>query len=362
VKTIMKTAIGHAILAAVLTLASAAETRRVYFVGNSLTMSTTLDRVHGLFGQRGIDLQFGSQLSAGKSLIRHWNYQNEPAEKWFCWETCVPQGPTFLPHPNFYVVKPAEWRFGRYDAALAQHKWDAVVLQAYQSPLRDDLDAIPRFIRLALEHGAAENFFIYETWPRRPKLTGGAPADGNVGADIDYAAEWSAPYTAGADETGFKTLEHCASRDYFRRLHAALAEKLPELKKPIRRIPVGEVLFAIDAKIKDGSLPGLKELAGRDPGKLPGLRSGTDFSKGANILYADAIHFNPMPHQTGVLGNLISGTTLFTVLSGQDPVGLSAAAYGFDVGKDAALIRAVQETIRDVVSADPLTGVRGTKN
>jgi hypothetical protein len=43
-------------------------------------------------------------------------------------------------------------------------------------------------------------------------------------------------------------------------------------------------------------------------------------------------------------------------------VGLSVAAYGFDVGKDAALIRAVQETIRDVVSADPLTGVRGTKN
>jgi hypothetical protein len=64
-----------------------------------------------------------------------------------------------------------------------------------------------------------------------------------------------------------------------------------------------------------------------------------------------------MPHNTGVLGNLISGTTIFTVLSGQSPVGLSADGYQFDAEKDAALVQAVQALIWKVVTSEPLTGV-----
>jgi len=336
----------------------------VYFVGNSLTASTTLDRVHNLFAQRGIDLQFGSQLSAGKSLLRHLNYAKEPDQKWMCWETSEKSGESFLPHPNFYVADPKTWRFGRYDTALVSHKWDALVMQPYMSPIKDDMEAIPAFMELALKNGATDRFYLYQTWPRRPKVKPAQPAPGEkmgpddgAARDIDYAVEWTSAYTATIEQTDWKANQFCASRDYFQKLLKMLGERFPDLKQPIHLIPAGEVLFAIDAKIKAGALPGLKELAERKPDMVPGAAGGFDPARGANLLYVDPIHFNPMPHKNGVVGNLISGTTIFTVLSGENPVGLSAEAYGFDPEKDAALVKAIQETIWEVVTSEPATGV-----
>lgn len=49
----------------------------VYSIGNSLTASLAPDRFHEWFAQRGIDLQFGMQISGDKSLIRHLNYVRE---------------------------------------------------------------------------------------------------------------------------------------------------------------------------------------------------------------------------------------------------------------------------------------------
>ncbi len=332
----------------------------VYFIGNSLTASTTLDRVRGLFGQRGTDLQFGSQISGGKSLLRHLNYTSEPDQKWKSWETRIPLGDSFGPDMGYHTTPAEQYRFGLYDVALVKHRWDILVMQPFQSSLHDDPEAATAFMKLAFAKDAATRCYIYQTWPRRPRITEGGGNANNFGTakDIDYQAMWEAEYTTSADDTGKQANIHCDSRSYFKKLLAALGEKFPDAQSPVRVIPVGEVLFALDAKIKAGTLPGLEDLAARDPSKLPGLRPGTDFSKGANILYADPVHFNPMPHQSGVLGNLISGTTIFAVLSGQSPVGLSAAAYGFDDTKDAALIKAVQETIWEVVTADPATGVK----
>jgi len=347
----------------------AAEIKKsVYFIGNSLTMSSTLDRVHGLFGQKGIDLQFGSQVSGGKSLFRHLNYKSESGQKWVCWETSVASGNTFTPHPNFYLEKPENWRFGRYDNALPNHTWDAVVMQPYDSTLHEDMTAIPAFIELALKASPDAACYIYQTWPSRPRKKGeGAAKEGAKGGmsaglavpaeNIDYPALWNAEYTATVDQTDKTARINAASRDYYNDLFKLLGEKFPNQKPVIRIIPVGEVLFALDAKIKKNELPGLEDLAKRVPSMLPGLRPETDFTKGVNVLYADPIHFNPPPHQAGVVGNFVSGTTIFTVLSGQNPVGMSAASYGFDETKDAALVRAIQETIWEVVTADPRTGI-----
>lgn len=336
----------------------------VYFVGNSLTMSSTLDRVHGFFGQRGIDLQFGSQVSGGKSLQRHLNYKNEPAQKWLSWETSVPSGDTFTPHMNFYMADQKALRFGLYDRALAEYRWDAVVMQAYDSTLHGDMEAVSAFIGLARKKEPQTAFYIYQTWPSRPrKKTAGVMADKVSGAvqaeDIGYPALWEADYTATIDQTDRKTAGlNAASRDYYRELLKHIGEKMADLPQPVRLIPVGEILFVLDGKIKRNELPGLTELAQRDPSMLPGLRPETDFSKGVNVLYADPIHFNAPPHQKGVLGNFVSGTALFTVISGQNPVGLSAASYGLDDTRDAALIRAIQETIWQVVTNEPATGIK----
>lgn len=319
-------------------------------------MSTTLDRVHDLVAQRGIDLQFGSQLSGGKSLIRHRNYKDEPEQKWKSWETNVPEGDTFTPDENMYIDTPGELhRFGLYDEALKEHAWDKVVFQLYGGTLKSDLEAISTFIDLAQSNHPPETYYIYSTWPRRPKVK---EADGEFGVNnLDYPGAWLAEYTASAEEADPKVaIRNYDSRSYVDKLYRALKEKYPDID--LRLIPAGEVLFALDGKIKAGELPGLKELAERDPSMVPGLDGDTSFADGVNVLYADAVHMNPMPHQGNSLGIFVSGQCVATGLSGRSPVGLSGAAYGLDDEKDAALIRAIQETIAEAFSGDPRTGLK----
>jgi hypothetical protein len=324
----------------------------VYFIGNSLTLSTTLDRVRDLFGQCGVDLQFGSQLSGGKSLIRQKNYLAEPNEKWVCWETNVPSGDTYLPVKNFYQQK--EHRFGLYPEALTKHKFDKVVFQLYDSTLQGDLDAIDTFIDMAIKHDVTKEFYIYSAWPGRVKVYGPDHKVTEI-KNIDYPAVWGETYKSNAEDTNRATARPGSdSADYVNKLMAELAKRHPGVS--IHLIPTGEVVNVFDAKIKAG-LPGIDALAKRDPKLVPGLNDHTTFADGVNVLYADAGHFNPMPHQSGTLGIFISGTTLYTVLSGRSPVGLSAAGYGLDDKLDAELIKAVQQTIWDTVTAEPLTGL-----
>lgn len=334
--------------------AHAEETLTVYFIGNSLTMSTTLDRVHALFEERGIDLQFGSQLSGGKSLIRHLNYKDEPGQKWVSWETNVPSSGTYEPDKNHYNMK-APRRFGLYDTALVDHKWDKCVFQFYESNLHDDYNTICAFIDLALENKTCEEFYIYSTWPMRPKKM----ADGEkMALNIDYPGVWDREYPYTHEDTGKASKQNSISRNYTAKLMALLNEKYAELEHPIRLIPAGEVLYALDKKIKANTLPGLAELAERQPDLVPGLDEDTTMQDGINVLYADPIHLNPIPHQSNTVGIFTSGSTVFTVLSGENPTGMSAAPYGLDDPKDKVLTEAIQSTIWDVVTSEPLTGVK----
>ena len=338
------------------TAAQAEETLRVYHIGNSLTSSLTLDRVYRLFEQRDIDYQFGSQISGGKSLIRHLNYTNEPGQKWISWESNLPKGRTFLPDPNPYDGQP-EPRFGLYDQALKNPVWDKVVFQIYDSSLHDDVTAISGFMDLAISNGTTNGFYVYSTWPNRPRIMDSAGKATDEPGNLNYAEAWLRTYTATADDTSKASKWNAPSRDYAQKLVDFLNKKYAGLETPIRLIPTGEVLFALDKKIKRGELPGLKELAERNPGMVPGLDENTGFADGINVFYADAIHMNPIPHQGSTIGIFVMGTTLFTVISGQNPVGLSGSDYGLDDERDAELIHAIQQTIWDVVTAEPLTGI-----
>jgi len=102
-----------------LSASEAGQTTQVYFIGNSLTMSTTLDRVHSKAGEYKVDLQFGSQLSGGKRLIRHLNYENDPGQRWVSWKTNQPHGETFEPDDGFY--RTTDHRFGLYPEALTKN-------------------------------------------------------------------------------------------------------------------------------------------------------------------------------------------------------------------------------------------------
>lgn len=332
--------------------AQAKETLNVYFIGNSLTMSLTPDRVYRLFEQRDIELQFGSQLSGGKSLLRQLNYKNETNEKWKSWETNVKDGSSFKPDPDMWDNEPAV-RFGLYDQALKNYKWDKAVFQIYDSSLHDDVEAISAFIDICLSNQTCDTFYIYCPWPARPRN----PATREP-LNIDYPAVWQYKYKSSVDDTSPQAKWSTPGRDYSYQLVDYLNKKYSGLKTPIRLIPTGEVIFALDAKIKNGELSGLEALAERNPSMVPGLDKDTSIKDGANVLYADPVHFNPRPHQSNTLGIFISGSTMFSALSGQSPVGMSGADYGLDDKKDAALVRGIQETIWDVLTTEPRTGIK----
>lgn len=347
----MKKALILTALIACCAAVQAKETLNVYFIGNSLTMSLTPDRVYKLFAQRDIDLQFGVQMSGGKSLLRHLNYQTEPNQKWKCWETNVRDGDTFKPDLDPWNDEPA-LRFGLYDAALKNHPWNKVVFQIYDSSLHDDVEAISAFIDLCLTNQTCDTFYVYCPWPTRPR-----DPSTKEPLNIDYPTVWQYRYTSSIEDTSKQSKWSTPGRDYSHQLVDTLNKKYNRLETPIRLIPTGEVIFALDAKIKNGELPGIEDLAKRNPSMVPGLDKDTSTKDGANVLYADPIHFNPLPHQSNTLGIFVSGSTMFSALSGQSPVGLSGADYELDDKKDADLIRTIQETIWDVLTTEPRTGL-----
>jgi hypothetical protein len=330
------------------------QTLHVYHIGNSLTRSITMDRLHLLFAERGIDYQFSTQLAAGCTLSRHWAAR-EKGMKTKQWETNKPDGNLWEPGgPDW---DPNTKRFGPYWEALAEHAWDAVVFQPYRSHMKDDFPALRNFINYAIEHEATERFYLYQTWPNRP-VTNPKEKDRamRVYADIDYPTLWERKYPYDETTVGPKG-DAFQSRDYFDRLlHLLNKEFHGKLDTPIHLIPVGEVWYTFDQRIKAGKIAGLPELYKRNPRLVPGWKPETGIAAGVNVFYADGIHPNPIPHLDGNLANFVNGTTICSVISGKSPVGLPGSIYGLDDQRDAALIKSLQETVWQVVTASRQTG------
>jgi hypothetical protein len=347
-------------LVAVLLSASAgatdeARTMHVYHIGNSLIRSLTPDRVHRLFAERGVDYQFSTQLAGGCNLKRHWAAR-ENGMKTRQWETNKPVDGGFEPGGPDWDPNPK--RFGPYWQALAEYQWDALVLQPYRSHMRDDLPAIGNFIRLAVDRGTVARVYIYQTWPNRPLLNRGEQDRAKrIYEDIDYQALWNRKYPFDED-TAEPRGDAFQSRDYFAKLvEKANSEYAARLTEPIRMIPVGDVWYECDRRIRAGDIPGLAELWSRDASMVPGWEPADGIADGVNVFYADGIHPNPIPHLTGNVANFVNGLTFFAVLAEQSPVGLSGAIYGLDDELDAPLIGALQETVWDVVRGHPYTAI-----
>ena len=82
---------------------------------------------------------------------------------------------------------------------------------------------------------------------------------------------------------------------------------------------------------------------------------------GVQNLYCDGIHMNDQPHakaEDGTLGAYIAAITIYSVLTGESPAGLTTAPWErIDADADADLVRTVQKLVWEVVTSDPLTGV-----
>ncbi len=338
-----------------------------YFIGNSLTRNIPLERLQQLFKASGGKLDYGMQLGGGHRLEQHLsmrNHGNKPG-----------QGKYNLKAP-----------YGTWADAFKKYTFDAVVLQPYMRELDDPIqirNRWPYFTAGTLQaadglidyargqtkpgrgrwdyehpnpdHVATERFYIYATWPKVEQVL-------EQEGEKTYAAYYEATYKGG--------VQPCA--DFYCRLIDRLNAKQADLKTPVRLIPAGHVLAALDKKIRAGTLAGIEAFYDRNQkyyiqarrnNKNPSPFDPDHFQPDAGVLnfYADGVHMNDQPHNgrdSGTIGSYAAALTVYATLIGENPVGLTVDPYEmFDPRADAELIRTLQETVWEVVTRNRLTGV-----
>ncbi len=328
------------------------ETMTVYWVGNSLVRSITPTRLHQLVAERGIDLQFGSQLKGGFSLRKHWDVL-EKGEEIRYWESNKPVGDGFGPGRADGDTLPK--RFGSFWAAHKSHKWDALVLLPLLVPDREkEYEALRKFVEYVIENDSAEQIYLFQSWIGLPMLRNEQGRRAGLG-QVDYQAVWKSDLRgSGRLDAGLLT---GVQRDYSELIDRANEEYADRLAGPIRMIPFGDIVCELDKRLKAGEIPGLADLYKRDPERIPSWDPAMGHKAGANILYADRYHPVAPPHLDGTIATYVMGLMYYSVFTGQSSIGLSGNAYDFGDARDEALRHALQTAVWDVVRDHPYTGI-----
>jgi hypothetical protein len=272
-----------------------AKTLRAYLIGNSLTFGAFPNEGAAKFmDARGHRFVYGSDICWGQSIGYIWD----------------------RPTTGSTTAN----AFGYYGNALSESGWDAIAMQPYAAALEGeagDVAAVQRFIAFAQKKNPDVQFYIYETWPYKPK------------EGFDFATQWMREYPLdkGVKEGG------CHSRDYCAKLVAQVRAAQPGMKKPLLVIPAGDMLYELDQRMKAGKVPGFAN---------------------AGELYADSIHLNDA-------GNYAVRCVFFATLYGENPKGLAAAPDAKPPVSD-ELAAIFQDAAWAVVSQHALAGVKKGKS
>lgn len=210
----------------------------------------------------------------------------------------------------------ASWFPSAWNTALPGNRWDIVTLEPFpdsstDSPatLATDTAAINGMIAAAKANpaNASTRFFLYEAWPSVTY------------ADLD---SYGNNYLAAAQNVS--TQPGALSRSYF----AYLIRSVHLANPAVAAIPVGEVFYALDVRMRAGQIPGFASV--RDT-------------------HRDSLHLN-------AIGKNIAAWTTYATVFDKSPVGLpnyyfAAAASPFqDVVASAEAVAIIQQTVWDVVN------------
>jgi len=224
-------------------------------------------------------------------------------------------------NPAMVCVDPAPG-FGTWDAALGNHAFDAVTFQSHPTAsanLTSDTTVLTNMI--AQNNDPATRYYILAAWPQEP----------------NFAADWHRPATAA--------MAHSAA--YY---DALLTSARDATGRNVLMVPTGYVLAELASRIEAGLVPGLNTL--RD-------------------IYRDDTHL------TRDVGRFVASLTLWAVLYGENPAGLTDPVYdgattatsylnqynagrttfSSSAGYTPQLYAALYDVVWDVVRAHPYTGV-----
>ena len=260
---------------------SRAATNRAYFIGNSVTDQIVYDKLRQLAESRGHRMPWGRQMIPGSPLDNLWN------------------------NPGSGFTQPP---YGYPTNALPNYTWDFLSLQPFDRSLVSDTNSITLFVNLGMPHNSNMQVLVMSRWPRQSNFL------------PDFDGTWLTNYLGGG---GYQ--QEC--RDFFEQVMFALRPAwYGQLTKPVRLAPVGDVLYALNQKMKAGEIAGYTNIV---------------------QVYADGIHFNS-------IGQYICGCTYFTTIFKENPIGLPESIYGVS---DAALAAAIETTVWEVVSVHPHAGL-----
>jgi hypothetical protein len=260
-------------------LTATARTNRVYFIGNSVTDTVKYDKLRQLAESRGHGMPWGRQMIPGAPLQWLWEHP----------------GDGFTQQPYGYPTN-----------ALPNYEWDCLSLQPFDRQLASDTNHASMFIELGMPHNSNMQVYVLSRWPRQANF------------QPDFDGCWLSPYAGG---WGYQ-LE---TKDFFEQVLLGLREQWPGLK-PILMVPCGDVLYALNQKMKAGDIAGYTNIV---------------------QVYADGIHFQDA-------GAYIVGCTYYATLFKESPIGLPYELYGIS---NSAYAAAVQTTVWEVVSTHPYAGV-----
>jgi uncharacterized protein DUF4886 len=259
-----------------------------YHIGNSLTWDSQPLGIAAIANQHGFDHVAGYHIRCSWPL----NAISADPE-----ETCVDPVP----------------EYGTFAPALANHAWDAVTMQphpnaAFNTTLATDETAILEFINIAQTNPANVDttFYIYAAWPRSGS----------------YQSDWTQP-VANADST-----PTILAREYFTHLIERVRDATDAV---VNMIPVGEVLYELDLRMRSGEVPGFTSI---------------------DQFYRDTLHLS------WSFGRYTAAITTYATLFGKDPAGYTKPGgyYGDESDFTPELYAAIHDAVWEVVPTHPYTG------
>ncbi|MDH3308539.1 MAG: S8 family serine peptidase, partial [Acidimicrobiia bacterium] len=173
-----------------------------FHIGNSLTWDLEPVGLEALAAERGYRHDTGYHIRCGSTLEGIWANPTD---------TCV------LPEPEF----------GFFTEALADHAWDAVMVQPYpgaSSTLLDDESTVLNMIAMARDNPASQatRFYVYTGWP-----------------NLSTFGNWAA---SAIDDDATPTVH---AREYFEHL---IRRVRLQTEADVFIVPVGDVLFELDQR------------------------------------------------------------------------------------------------------------------
>ncbi|MHB8900379.1 MAG: hypothetical protein ACYC6Y_16635 [Thermoguttaceae bacterium] len=254
----------------------------VFHVGNSLTDQAY--GMHDIAESRGRQTLFGRHMIPGAPLNWLWNHRAEGFRQ-----------------PD--SEKPA-------DQILRERKWDVLILQPFGSPVEVSVEYGARYAEAAYQGNPQCQVYVFENYP----------VIGKDGSEADLWEErWLSP-------------DYPRGRENFVQVAKGISARFPD-KKPVRIIPVGEVMYQFHLRAKAGKVAGYKHIAD---------------------LYSDGVHLKSE-------GKYLEAVTHYATVFQEDPHGTIVSGLRFWQGPY-SVDRPFAETVWDlawqVITSDPNTGVQ----